>query len=146
MKKRYIVLIVAVVALLMALIGAIVVPYAVSMFMEEAKKSECESLLEADALEFLEQNVEGFDADEWQSVRIYSLGSDDAVDAHNKENPDDYIYPFVETNIYFMQKNAPLTEMEDCWVVHFKLSDDKEHEVIEIRLIKYGDIDNDMKQ
>ena len=145
MKKRYVVLMVAAAALVIALIGAIAVPYAVSMFVEEGKKRECEDLLCDEALEYLEQNVAGFDADAWQSTRILSKGSDDAVDAHNKENPDAYVYPFTESNINFIPKDARLTENADCWVVSFKLSAEKEHEIVEIRLIKYGDIDKDVE-
>ena len=132
MRKTYVIVIVFA-ALFFIIVASFALPSVVSVIKNEKNNQRCQDEMEEHALQYLEQNVEGFNRTEWKFTRCYSEGRETKVDEYNSANPSDYIYPYSKTKIYFAENTLFPSNVR--WVVYFQISNEMKHEVVGCELI-----------
>ena len=128
MKKQYIIFLIIGIAILVIAAAMIAVPYVASHIKERNAINDCQEEMEKQALLYLEQNVDGFDSQKWKFIELHSEERSEIVEKHNSDHFDEYVYPFLKTEIQFVERG--LFKENERWVVYFHLTDDLKQEIV----------------
>lgn len=128
MKKKHIFLLAFSIILLIVVVSVFTFPYVSSYIKREKTHNDCQEEMEKQALLYLEQNVDGFDSKQWKFIELHSEERSEIVEKHNSDHFDEYVYPFLKTEIQFVERG--LFKENERWVVYFRLTDDMQQEIV----------------
>ena len=122
MKKSHIIIILALAAVAVVAAVVLIVPQVFSAMKLQQNKQQWEQIMIEDSLSYLEQNAEDFNPKEWSFAGLRAEGKSEAAETHNAENPDDFRYPYLKTQISFREKSNPSSKAR--WVVYYEINEE----------------------
>ena len=131
MKKYIILFVVLIICFILA--GVLLAPFVCSHFKDFYANTKYMKQLEEQAIAYL-QSVEpfpGFDQNDWIMEKARSTEPNEAID---KQNSNEYIYPYSKVEMHFVNKR--LTSEYGEIIVYFEMSDDLKMEIVKYNVIK----------
>lgn len=129
MKKRTIVIL-AVIAVVAVALLALLAPYAYRTFRDESQKRSYEQKLQEQAIQYLEQTVDGFDRSQWKFAGLTASERDDDIAKRNRSG-EDFVYPYFRVEISFQARQD--AALDERITVYLERSESGAYEIIEFK-------------